>query len=169
MRLTLDELSAMFGEAKQSVFRLETLQAYNVSTEQPKLERFLAGEKQPVEPESSWRELIRSSVAAGRTWKKVKLLRRPLTDYQRFSLAWGVPANSRAGMEHRIIDITERTVDLPRIDYWLFDDSMVVVIHYFEDGSPDWIERIESDDIEQYRRWRDIALKESIPFSEYRA
>jgi len=159
----------MFPNAQQSVFRLETLQTYNVPTEQSKLERFLAGEKKPVEPASEWRELIRRSVDAGQTWTKVKLVKRPLSDYQRFSLAWGVPANSRAGMEHRIIDITDRQLDLPGIDFWLFDDSTVVVIHYHEDGSPDWIERIESDDVGQYRRWRDIALKESVPFSEYRA
>ena len=169
MRLAMDEFQAMFRDFQRSAFRLETLQAYNVPSEQPKLARFLAGEKTPVEPESSWRQLISDQVAAGKTWTKVKLVRRPLTDYQRYSFEWGVPANERAGEKHRIIDITDREVDLPNLDFWLFDDSTVVVIHYHEDGSPDWIEQIESDDIEKYRQWRDKALKESVPLSEYRA
>jgi hypothetical protein len=169
VRLTFDEFSAMFRTFERSAFRLESLQVYTVASEQPKLERFLAGEEKPIEPDSEWRKLISDSVAAGKVWTKVKIVRRPLTDYQRFSLAWGVPANEAAGEKHRIIDITDRAVDLPEIDYWLFDDTLVVVIHYHEDGSPDYIEQVESNDIEQYRRWREIALKESIPFSEYRA
>lgn len=169
MRLSDVEFRAAFHNFARSTFRLEALQVYTVETEQPKLARFLAGEDKPVEPESEWRKMIRTGIEEGRTWRKVKLIRRPLTDYQRYSLAWGIPPNAQAGLEHRILDITERDFDLPEIDFWLFDDSKVIVIHYHDDGSPDWVELVESPDIEQYRRWRDIALKESVPFGEYRA
>jgi len=166
--LTMDEFSAKFRDFAESAFRLESRQDYTTPAEQPKLERFLAGESEPIEPNSSWRSLISEKVGAGMRWDKVKVVRRPLTDYQRFALAWGVPANERAGELHRILDVTDRDVGLPEIDFWIFDDATVVVLHYYEDGTLDHLEEVPPADIGSYRRWRDIAMRESVPLSEYR-
>ena len=169
MYWTRDEFSAFVRGFNGSAFRLETLQVYTVETEQENLTRFLAGEEKPPDHNERTHVRLRELIAAGNTWQKVKLIRRPLTDYQRYSLAWGVPGNVAAGWEHRIIDVTDRKVDLPDFDFWIYDDSKVVVMRYDENGVPQGVDVVEDDNISQYHRWRDIALKESIPFSEFRA
>lgn len=167
MRLTIDEFRTRADTYTKSAFRLETLQTFTVQGEQEPLARFLAGEDMPADYNARSHQRLRERVARGMTLTKVKLIRRPLTDYQRFSLAWGIPGNEAAGMQHRIIDVTDREVDLPEIDFWLYDDSEVVVLVYDEKGVPRFADLIAGD-IGQYRRWRDIALRESIPFGEYR-
>jgi hypothetical protein len=163
-----DEFRARARDFKQSAFRLEARQTYNVESEQADLAEFLAGKPKPDKRHEAWYSRIRESIAGGKIFTKVKILREPLTDYQRYSLAWAMPDSVAAGMEYRIIDITNREVDLPDLDFWLYDDATVVVLDFYEDDSPRGAELIETG-IDQYRRWRDIALKESIPLSEYRA
>jgi hypothetical protein len=166
--LTPDEFRAKVSDFKRSAFRLESRQNYNVPGDQADLARFLAGEPKPEERKKDLYESVRSRVADGMAYTKVKVLRRPLTDYQRWFLAWAIPDSIEAGMEYRVIDITDREVDLPDLDFWLYDDSTVVVLDYHEDDSPKGAELIESH-IDQYRLWRDIAMRESLQFSEYRA
>lgn len=168
MYLTPDEFRARARDFQQSAFRLEARQTYNVETEQADLARFLAGEPKLAERHEAWYKRVRDSVALGKTFTKVKILREPLTDYQRYSLAWAMPDSVAAGMEYRVIEIADREVGLPDLDFWLYDDAIVVVLDFYDDDSPKGAELFESD-IDQYRRWRDIAVKESIPFSEYRA
>lgn len=168
MYLTPDEFRARATDFKQSAFRLESRQNYNVPGDQADLARFLAGEPKPKERKKEWYQSVRSRVDSGVTYTKVKVLRRPLTDYQRWFLAWAIPDSIEAGMEYRLIDTADRAIDLPDLDFWLYDDSWVVVLDYHEDDSPKGAEFIESN-IDPYRLWRDLAMKESIPFSEYRA
>lgn len=168
MLLTPDEFSNFAREFERSAFRLEARQNYNVPSDQADLARFLAGEPKPDERHEEWYAGIREGIAAGKTWTKVKPLKHPLTDYQRYSLAWSMPDSVAAGVDYRVIDLAERHVDLPDLDFWLYDDSWVVVLHYDFDDAPHIAEVIESD-IDHYLRWRDIAMKESVPFSEYRA
>lgn len=168
MYLTPDEFRARARDFQRSAFRLEARQTYNVESEQPDLARFRAGEPKLDDRNEAWYRRIRDSVDAGKTFTKVKMLLRPLTEYQRYSLAWAMPDSVAAGIEYRVIDTTDRTIDLPDIDFWLYDDATVVVLDYHDDDSPKGAELITTD-IDKYRRWRDIAMKESIPFSEYRA
>jgi hypothetical protein len=165
---TIDEFSAFVRDFNGSAFRLETLQTYTVPSERESLVQFLAGEEKPADHNSATHRRLRELMAAGNTWTKVKLIRRPLTDYQRYSIEWAIPGNIAAGWVHRIIDVTDRAVGLPDTDFWIYDDSKVVVLNYDQEGRPLSAEPIDTD-IGQYRRWRDIAMKESIPFSEYRA
>lgn len=168
MLLTPDEFSKMAREFERSAFRLESRQNFNVSSDQEELGQFLAGEPKPDNRHEEWYGRIREGVAAGKTWTKVKPLKHPLTDYQSWSLAWSIPDSVAAGIDYRIMDLADRQVDLPDLDFWLYDDSRVVVLHYDYDDAPHTAEVFESD-IDHYRRWRDIAMKESVPFSEYRA
>lgn len=168
MLLTPDEFRNIADEFERSAFRLEARQNYNVATDQEGLASFLAGEPKPDHSGSVWYQRIREGVAAGKAWTKVKPLKHPLTDYQRYSLAWSISDSVAVGVDYRIIDLAERQVDLPDVDFWLYDDSRVVVLHYDYDDAPHSAELFETE-IDHYRRWRDIALKESIPFSEYRA
>lgn len=106
---------------------------------------------------------------AGITWHRVKIVRRPFTDYTRFLFAWAIPGNVEAGEDYRIIDITDRTVDIPEQDFWIFDESTVALLNFHSDGTLRDRELVDVSELDKYLHLRDITLSESVPFVDYRA
>ncbi|WP_348532844.1 DUF6879 family protein [Kitasatospora sp. MAP5-34] len=47
------------------------------------------------------------------------------------------------------------------------DESIVVHLNYRPDGTQINRELIKSPDLPKYLRWRDLALAESVPFTEW--
>ncbi|GAA4529716.1 DUF6879 family protein [Amycolatopsis samaneae] len=168
MALTHDEINALFTGFQQSAFRLETLQTYTIPSEQDSFQRFLAGKPKPKGYGEAWHALIRGKVESGKSMQRAKVVRRPLTDYSRYLLSRGVPANIAAGEDYRILDLTDRTVDLPEQDFWLFDDETVLLLNFNADGTLRDRTIADSGDLDRYRRWRDLALAEAVPWNEYR-
>ncbi|MEV6876999.1 DUF6879 family protein [Amycolatopsis sp. NPDC051128] len=166
--LTDEEFSALFEDYQSSAFRLETRQVYTVPQFDESLRKFLAGDPKPESFNAAWHARIGRYVAAGKTMQRAKFVRRPLTDYSRYLLSWGVPGNVVAGEDYRILDVTDRTVDLPEQDFWIFDDETVALLNFNEDGTVRGHELADSAHLDQYRKWRDLALSEAIPWSEYR-
>ncbi|WP_328593159.1 DUF6879 family protein [Lentzea tibetensis] len=77
-----------------------------------------------------------------------------------------MPRNTEAGEDYRIVDITDRQLDLPDLDFWLFDESIVLLIHFNDDDTFREREILESPpDLAKYLGWRDYALEHSVPFS----
>jgi hypothetical protein len=159
----------MFDDFERSAFRMETLQTYGIPGEQEEVSLYLQGAPKPDDPDSEWHQGIRNNVAAGKTMQRLKVVRRPFTDYTRFLFDWGIPDNVAAGEDYRILDVTGRESPVPEQDYWMFDESTVVLMNYNPDGSVRSRDVVESGDVAEYLRWRDVALKESVPFDEYRA
>ncbi|KAA9164968.1 hypothetical protein FPZ12_006875 [Amycolatopsis acidicola] len=168
MAVSNETAAALFSDFERSAFRLETLQTYTIPRDQPSYERFLAGEPKPAEYNASWETTVRQHVAAGKTMQRVKVVRRPFTDYTRYMFAWALPGNVAAGEDYLILDLTDRRVDLPDQDFWLFDDTTVLLLHYNADGTLRDRDLADQADVDQYRRWRDLALAEAVPFGEYR-
>ncbi|MGQ0838380.1 DUF6879 family protein [Actinokineospora sp.] len=166
-----DGFGDLFRNFARSAFRLETRQVYRIVREQARIARFLAGEPKPEadEAQAAWHSLVRTNIACGKSMQRVRLIRRPMTEYVRYGLSWSIPANIEAGESYRILDVTERTPDLPNQDFWMFDDSTVLLLHYHDDGSFLGRTLAEPNEIERYVQWSTIAVKESVPFGEYRA
>ncbi|SHF26561.1 DUF6879 family protein [Streptoalloteichus hindustanus] len=163
-------LRNFFRNFVKSAFRLETHQVYTIPSEAERVRRFLAGQPKDDESIQEWRRLVEEITGAGKTMTRVKIVRRPFTDYTRYLMEWGVPRNVRAGEDYRILDLTDREVDLPQQDFWLFDETTVLLLNFNPDGTLRDRELVESpSNIDQYLRWRDLALAEAVPFGEYRA
>ncbi|MBB5153922.1 DUF6879 family protein [Saccharopolyspora phatthalungensis] len=116
-----------------------------------------------------WHETVRNNAAAGKTMQRIKFVRKPLTDYARFLFDWVIADNVTAGEDYRIVDLAECKVDLPAQDFWIFDESMVVLLNFNPDGTLRDREIIDPAHSAKCFEWRDLALKESVPFDEYRA
>src|SRR5699024_10718762 len=97
---------------------------------------------------------------------RVRIVRQPLTDYQRYQFAWGIPGNIAAGEDIRVLDLTESDLEIPDFDFWLFDATRVVRLSYRRAGSQ--IDRGLVDvDRSVYRDWKRLAIEASGPSSTY--
>ena len=168
-----EEFEGKFHTYRSSVFRLETLQVYADSGEDDAIEAFERGDlSPPPDPEQdAWEAMIRANRAAGRTMQRVHVVTEPLTPYMQFELAWAYPPNIAAGEDVRVVAAGDGWPStLPRMDFWLFDDTEVLVARYRPDGS--WLGVEQVDDpalLADARRWRDAAVAASVPWAEFMA
>jgi uncharacterized protein DUF6879 len=165
------EFGRLFETFAHSAFRLETLSRYDVPGEAEALGAFLGGAPMPApDPDDlAWRANIRSHAAVGRRMQRVHLIRGPLTDYLRFEIEWGYSDNAAAGEDIRILHVGDG--ELPELgdeDFWLFDDSTLVLMRYDEHGR--WLGADQLADpalLPEYQRRRDRALALAVPLSDY--
>ena len=106
-----------------SAFRLETLRAYAAPGEQDRVRAFRVGLPLPERPTraSRWLARIAATTAAGKSWRRVRVLDRPLSEEECYRLL-GYRESAEAG---EVIRIAERSAcpalaPLAR-DFWLFD------------------------------------------------
>jgi hypothetical protein len=153
---------------RRSAWRLETLPVYKVGPEEGDVERFLAtGEVSDEREPGDWYDKIRRWRVEGRMIGRVHTITPPLGDYLRYEFAC-YPQNVEAGEDVRILDYS-RTANpgLPAQDFWLFDDEIVVLMHYAGDGTQLGRERLVDVDPAPYLRYKELAVEHSIPFTRY--
>ncbi|MGH3929113.1 MAG: DUF6879 family protein [Pseudonocardiaceae bacterium] len=162
-----------FEQAQNSIFRLETLQCYGNSGEDPALAAFLADQPYLItEGKRTWISLVRDRVAAGCRMQRVHVVTEPLTDYVRFELTWGYAPNVDAGEEIHLVPVTEDQTwpaDLPEAtDFWLFDSAVLYGMHYDLDGTWRGVELVTAPDrVVEACRWREAALRHAVPWRRY--
>jgi hypothetical protein len=164
-----------FECAQVDIFRLETLQSYGNSGEDPALAAFEASEPHLITPgKREWIALVAERTAAGCGMRRVHVVSEPITDYLRFELTWGYQPNVEAGEQIGIIPVPpgkQWPLELPkRTDFWLFDLTVLYVLRYDENGAWHSTEQVtELVAIEAARRWREAALRLAVPWREYLA
>jgi hypothetical protein len=168
--VTSSEFDALFTSFEHTAYRLEALQAYDVSYEVEPYQAFLAGYPQPRDlAKDQWISMIRDAVQAGKVFQRVHVVVEPLTDYLRYELGWSYPPNVDVGEDIRILPTQPGSwPSLPRHDYWLFDSRDLWVMEYAEDGAFRWIEQISDPaEIVRHACWRDAALHMAVPYRDY--
>jgi hypothetical protein len=152
---------------RREAWRLETRPVYTVPQEAEKFARFLDGVKSPDDYTSGWMDEVRRWTAEGKSVGRVHIVTRPLSDYLRFEFEYYYRHHVAVGEDIRILDLTDRDdPGLPGQDFWMFDESTVVLMNYRADGTQ--INReLHEGDLGPYRYWKRIAVAESIPFLEY--
>lgn len=120
----------------RTIFRLETLDLYDVPADAADLARYVAGEPEP-EPQTAWLRRIEAEIARGLYRSRVHVVEPPLSDYVRFECEWGYVHNAAAGEDVRILDLSETRVDDDvraqfddTGDFWLINDEEVIRMHY---------------------------------------
>lgn len=159
--------SKLFDDYKKTAWRWENQPTYTMPDEQEDFARFLAGKPMPPDDNEDWHEIVRGYVRVGKSIGRVRTVRMPLTDYQRYQLAEGIPGNIKAGEDIRILDLADKELDMPQQDFWLFDDSIVVWLNFNPDGTLRNHELDDDPNLDQYRRWRDTALRHAVTYAEY--
>jgi uncharacterized protein DUF6879 len=144
------------------------LVTYAMPNEQDNLRRWRAGEPKPEGHNAGWKRTVQANVSAGKVMQRVKVVRRPFTEYTRFLFAWAIPGNVETGEDYRILDLTNRSLDIPKQDFWIFDESTVALLNFNPDGTLKGRELADPSEIEKYLRWRCLTLSESVPFRDYK-
>lgn len=166
MLLVGEEWQTFFDSMEREAFRLETLPVYRVPQEGEMIRRFLAGHPVTAADTEAWTERLKRLVSEGKTVSRVHVIRRPLTNYLRFEFEH-YRHNVGAGEQIRILDLTDKPdPGLPDQDFWMLDESRVVLMHYEKDGTQASRELIEGDP-SPYVKWKEIANSHSVPFLEY--
>ena len=101
---------------------------------------------------------------------RVRVIIEPPSDYTRFALL-AYPVMAAADDDIQIIAASPGTWPdgVPREDFWLFDDD-VWVMNYDNNGPFVSAELLEDrQGTADHLRWRDAALAQSIPVSQYLA
>jgi hypothetical protein len=170
-----DDLGRLFTSFRHSAFRLETLPAYLIDSEAESLQLWRAGQPEPEwRKDRDWLALVRQNVAAGKSMQRVRVVRRPLSDYVRFEMDWGYPQNVDAGEDIWILELGPDD-ELPwipdadvRCDFWLFDAVTVVRLDYDTEGRFIRPVDVSADEV-PFITCRDVAMFHAVPFSDYRA
>jgi hypothetical protein len=136
--------------------------------EEEDLAAFARGELPPPGYTYGWLDTVAEAVAAGKTFRRVRVVTRPLSFYTKWEFVWGYDWNVKAGEDIRILDVTDRSdIELPEHDFWLFDARTVVELLYNPDGTQIGRELVEHPDLSRYLVWRDTTWDEAVPFTDY--
>lgn len=118
----------------------------------------------------NWLAMIRQATATGRRFGRVRVVSIPLTDYSRFGI-FCAGYTGQAGEEIRYLARDEaRALGLPEYDYWLFDSSKLVRMHFDEAGNFLGGELVEDpNEIIQANYWRDAARHKAVRRDDFAA
>ncbi len=164
------ELGTYLRQATRSLFRLETLPAYDVPTDRGDFPRYLAGEPGPdMERKGRWLEFLREQHAQGIDRHRVRVLRTPLSDYDRYACEWGYAYNVPAGDDTRVLNLTERPLPPAVVDhdFWLVDHEHPVRMHYDDAGRFLGATVVDSAKLDRYQAARDAAWHAAEPFDAW--
>jgi hypothetical protein len=171
---TAQELDRAFTRFEYTAFRLERRESYaGTSYDSSRFARWQQGLLPELDPDVPWKQRVRSATAEGRRFARVRIVSEPWSDYTRYAL-WQARQNIAAGEDIRYLsrqraEETCLPAELWEHDYWLFDSSLLVVMHY--DDATDGLLRCELLDdpavIVQHNYWRDAAWRHALPRDDY--
>ena len=112
---------------KREALHLEMRDVYAVKDEAQRFARFLEKGHRDHDAEAEerrpWMTIIQDATAAGKMFRRARIISEPVTDYIRYEFAWGFAYNVEAGEDIRVLDLTGRPdPGLPDHDFWLFDE-----------------------------------------------
>ena len=134
MPVSLPELDELFHDAQRRALHLELRDVY------AETERFAAWrdgtpyDRGPADAE--WHERIRPMVARGVDVRRLRVVSEPVTDYIRYEYDVTAVFNLAAGEQVRWLPRRQATgLLVPPVDFWVFDERLVVWNHVAGDGS----------------------------------
>lgn len=162
--LTWTEFDAELASIRNSAWRLETQPFYAMQHEAADFERWRDGK--PDSPWGipwwrAWLDQVHAQTAAGKTVSRVRYLEDPPTPYQQW-LVWAQPAYTEAGEDMRYVrrSVAEAAGLPSGIDFWLLDDTRVIVMEFSEPGLISRLTLItDPGEVARYRAWRDLAVR----------
>jgi len=169
--LTVEQLNELIESSRTSLFRWEALPCYEVATDGSDFGRWLAGEPEPNwARKQPWLDYLRAEAMTGRRRRRVRLIHDPPTDYELFACEWGYALNVRAGEEVLVLDLARTSLPTELVgveDFWLVDDSRVVLMHYNDDATFRGATPLEAELTPRYRNAMLAARSSAEDFTQW--
>jgi hypothetical protein len=166
--LSYDDFSALFPQVKRDALHLEMRDSYGTETEIPHLEKWAAGESDDLGWLTPWCTLVRDATAAGKAFRRARIVSEPLSDYQRWAYST-TAVMVDAGEDIRWVPRSEVSgLMFPGNDFWLFDGELLVFLVFAGNGLV--VDRPATADPGLIARCRgsfEAAWALSIPHHEY--
>jgi hypothetical protein len=162
----------LFHTFEHTARRLETRDAYASADEDAAFRRFLNGQAEDprygIELEDWTVDVVGAAVAAGKRFARVRVVRDPPTDYQRFGLR-NARYNVAAGEDIRYLGRERATqLRLPGYDFWLFDESQLALMHFADDGAMLGVVIVTAPSVvRQHADWLDLAMAAATPYAAF--
>jgi len=167
--MELDAFGALFERFERSAFRVEARGRYDVDDAREAFANFLKGRS--LAPRNTatdpWLALLAAARAAGRRIERVRVVGEPLTDYTRFEFA-AYRENITVGDVVRVVprtNLTDADQGWASEDFWIFDDRLVVVLNYDNEGR--FLSADQAPEITPYLKARRRALTLGLDFNEF--
>lgn len=150
----------------RDMLRLETLPYYD--PDRLSFAEWQRGDLQPNwERKQLWLDRVRTDHRAGITRRRVRIVRGPLTEYERYECQWGYIPLVAHGEDIRILDLTDTPFPLAAIgDFSVFDDEHAIRMHYDAGGAFVGASVVEHD-VEFLVAVRDLLWHLSEPFTSW--
>lgn len=168
MRLSDDEWRELFGSIEREAVHLETRDAYGTEVELPHIAKWEKGEPDDDEWLQWWLTMVRTSIESGKSWRRARVVSEPLSKYQRWAYevthTMVTSGEDIRWVPRRLVS----SIAFPGNDFWLFDDRLVVFLHFAGDGLS--VEHEMSTDpavLELCRSAFESVWKLSIPHRDY--
>ncbi|MEV0777679.1 DUF6879 family protein [Streptomyces sp. NPDC050428] len=164
-----DELNALCRGIKKSFVHLETRDAYGTEVELPHMAKWRRGEPDDFGWLDWWLEMLRGHRAADRTCRRARVVSEPVSDYQRWTMSHAEVLLG-AGEDIRYLGRPRlATVPLPGSgDFYVFDDELVLFLHYAGDGTNASFEITEdARTVATCRQAFETVWDQATPFHEY--
>ncbi len=153
----------------RDLFRLETLDHYDVASDDDDFHRYVAGADAPTaEMKAGWVQKVRDDVAAGKGWRRVHVVRTPLTPYLCYEMEWGYTSNAQAGEDIRVLDVTTTPAAEPLLkvgDFFVVNGIDVVRSRYDEANRFLGATAAGADHASSYAALADLAWNMATPFA----
>lgn len=115
--------------------------------------------------------MVRGHIEAGRSMRRVHIVDLPLSQYMRFEIECCYRDTGRAGEQIRLLEREKLPVGVPNAaleDFWLFDDSTVMVNDYDRNGTSIQARISSEPKLVQHYSAIDRQIWElSVPFQEF--
>jgi Family of unknown function (DUF6879) len=136
--ISSEERDTFFTTFTREALHLEMRDVYAVSDEAERFARFLERGYRDHDAEAEerrpWMTLIQDATAAGKVFRRARIISEPVTDYIRYERE-GAGRNVEAGEEIKWLPRRlASAIPLPGNDFWLFDYSTVVFTVFTGDG-----------------------------------
>jgi hypothetical protein len=160
--LTWTEFGELFTGFRKTALRLEVRERYDTDVEREPQRKFFAGEPDELTWAREWLDLVCRATAAGKVFRRVRVVSLPLSDYNRYAL-WFATYTTGAGEDIRYLN-RARAADLPDFDYWLFDSEKAVRLHFDDADRPVRAESItDSATVTELVNAFDLANTRAVP------
>ncbi|MGL5828483.1 MAG: DUF6879 family protein, partial [Angustibacter sp.] len=132
---TYEDLNDLCRGITSSFFHLETRDSYGTEVELPHFARWKTGQYDDLAWLDWWLEMLDRHRAAGRVCRRVRIISEPLSEYQQWTHSH-VKEFTDAGEEIRYLPRTLLTATLipGSGDFYVFDETTVLFLHYSGEG-----------------------------------